>query len=398
MDDSSKRIINDSESQENDMKVLAVINSLAMGGAEKLLINLYNGARDVGHSLKVVTLLDEVKYKIPSSSDFIIGISGLKQYGGILQSAISYIRSAQALSRIVNTYSPDCLYVHLGHSAAVASLIRYDPEIVRLYHIHGDPAGKNSGPKSVLFLTKRFIKNSNGVIVNSSFVYYRSMKHYDLSSSMVYLIPNCIQSQDYDVVVNSTQARKELGLPLSHKIIVCVGRLSQRRAQSILIQATNNLCCEGRDILTILIGDGESRTVLEKQIDDLGLHERVILAGNQHNISKWLYAADLYVNPTYVETFGIALVEACAAGKAIVASDVGGIPEIIEHGKTGILFTPGDIDGLTESIKMLLDNPEMRETMGTEARRMAMSRYTPLKFWNSLENTIRTIQQMRSHV
>jgi len=72
------------------------------------------------------------------------------------------------------------------------------------------------------------------------------------------------------------------------------------------------------------------------------------------------------------------------------------MPEIIEHGKTGLLFTPGNVDELTANIKMLLDNPQKREAMGDEARRIAMSRYAPSKFWNSLENAIRMIQQKRS--
>jgi L-malate glycosyltransferase len=125
----------------------------------------------------------------------------------------------------------------------------------------------------------------------------------------------------------------------------------------------------------VLIGDGPDRDAVERRVVEAGLRDVVEFAGEQHDLVPWLSAADLFLLPSQQESFGLAAVEAMACEVAVVASRVGGLPEIIDDGTTGYLCAPDDIGGMAERGIALLGDADLRARIGRAAAAHVRERF-----------------------
>jgi glycosyltransferase involved in cell wall biosynthesis len=153
-----------------------------------------------------------------------------------------------------------------------------------------------------------------------------------------------------------------------HPSILFMGRLEKIKGVDILIRSIPFVANSIPDVHLYIAGSGEEEGKLKHLVKKLDIGENVTLLGFVSEDEKWSYykSTDLCVVPSVEGPFGIVLLEAMACGKPVIASNVGGIPYIVEDGKTGLLFECGDIEGLTEKVSTLLQNKEMREKMGAE--------------------------------
>jgi glycosyltransferase involved in cell wall biosynthesis len=125
----------------------------------------------------------------------------------------------------------------------------------------------------------------------------------------------------------------------------------------------------------VLVGDGPLWAELEELARSLGLGGAVLFAGYRPNPERFLAAMDVFVLPSRAEAMPLVIPEAWAAGRPVVASRVGGIPELIEDGKTGLLIEPGDVDGLAVRLRRLLADPPAARELGRAGRELARTRY-----------------------
>jgi glycosyltransferase involved in cell wall biosynthesis len=125
----------------------------------------------------------------------------------------------------------------------------------------------------------------------------------------------------------------------------------------------------------LLIGDGPDRPAAEAQIAALGLTDRVRLVGEQDDVSALLRGCAAFLLPSERESFGLAALEALASGVPVVASAVGGLPEVVLDGETGFLCAPDDLEGMAARVGALLDDPGLRRTLGAAARADAVARF-----------------------
>jgi N-acetyl-alpha-D-glucosaminyl L-malate synthase BshA len=121
---------------------------------------------------------------------------------------------------------------------------------------------------------------------------------------------------------------------------------------------------ERRNAVLVMVGDGPDRAPLEREIAALGLQSRVLFAGEQHDLVPWLSSADVFLLPSAQESFGLAALEAMACGVAVVATNVGGLPEVITDGVTGFLCPLDAIDLMAARVVALLDDAELRTRIG----------------------------------
>ncbi len=177
------------------------------------------------------------------------------------------------------------------------------------------------------------------------------------TKAKIYIIPNGI---DLKYVRDITS--KSIG----HPCILYVGRLTKRKGVDILLKAIPMIKDLIPNILLYIIGEGPQDNELKEIVKDLNIDNNVKFLGFVSEEEKYSYYkhVDICIIPSIDEPFGIVLLEAMACGKPIVASNVGGIPFVVEDGKTGILVKPGDVDILAEKIIMLLQSEELREQMG----------------------------------
>ena len=129
------------------------------------------------------------------------------------------------------------------------------------------------------------------------------------------------------------------------------------------------------DARLVMVGDGSERTNAIHRAKVLGVYDKCVFVGKQPNIVDYLCASDLLLLPSEQESFGLAALEAMAVQVPVIASRVGGVPEVVDDGETGFLSAVGDVDKMADDAVKLLTNPELRREMGKRARESAITRY-----------------------
>jgi glycosyltransferase involved in cell wall biosynthesis len=179
------------------------------------------------------------------------------------------------------------------------------------------------------------------------------------------VIPNGVQVQRF------TRPRKTVDTRL-----VAVGRLAQQKRPDLLVEAAALLRERVPDFELQLIGDGPKRTAVETLVRDLGLDHEVRLLGNREDVPELLSEAACFVLASDWEGCPISVLEAMAAGVAVVATRVGGVPEIVCDERTGRLVGPGDAEALATTLADLLERPALLQRFGEEGRRLVRERFT----------------------
>jgi colanic acid/amylovoran biosynthesis glycosyltransferase len=165
--------------------------------------------------------------------------------------------------------------------------------------------------------------------------------------------------------------------------ILTVAALSPRHGYPFLIDACARLCKAGIDLECRIVGDGPLRGETERWIAQHGLTDRVKILGNlpQHEVARLMGAADLFVSPNIIAVDGqmdgipISLIEAMAAGKPVVASAISGIPELVQHNVSGILVDAAYAEKLAEAMRVLIENPQLRERMGRAGQKRVQQEF-----------------------
>jgi len=182
-------------------------------------------------------------------------------------------------------------------------------------------------------------------------------------------IRNGIDLEEKSIQVDRRHILKVLGIDLTTHVIGTVGRLTPVKGLPYLLMAGKTLLERGMAVKVLIVGDGGIRTDLEKQARDMEISTNVVFLGHREDTDQLLQAMDIFVLPSMSEGVPMALLEAMAASRPIVASRVGGIPEVVKNGVEGLLVEPKDVKGLAESFLQIIQYPDMARKMGEAARK-----------------------------
>lgn len=174
------------------------------------------------------------------------------------------------------------------------------------------------------------------------------------------------------------RVRAQYGVAAHVPLVVAVGALVARKGHSLLLAAAHILKEQGYDMRYCISGEGPLRPVLEAQAQTLGIAPEVQFIGFCSDIPGLLAAADLFVHVPLHEGLGVAVIEALAAGLPIIASRVGGIPELIEDGKTGLLIPPRDSIALANALIRLVSAPQLAYTLAHTGQEFVRQRFDTL--------------------
>jgi glycosyltransferase involved in cell wall biosynthesis len=184
------------------------------------------------------------------------------------------------------------------------------------------------------------------------------------------VIRNAIRAERFD---NPDPAYRERLLRLfphpPRRVVGAAGRLSPEKGFGVLIEAARRVLAEDHEAGIVLFGDGALREALTRQIEDAGLTGRFALAGFRADLDRYIPWFDVMVLPSYTEGLPNVVLEACAAGVPVVATAVGGTPEVIEDGENGYLAPPGDANVLAGCLLAVLDAEDGGRGMGECGRR-----------------------------
>jgi glycosyltransferase involved in cell wall biosynthesis len=191
----------------------------------------------------------------------------------------------------------------------------------------------------------------------------------------VEIIENGIDIDRYNRERDLLSLRHRLGLDAQRRYIAMVARLHPVKDHAMLLRAFARVALKRPDVDLILVGDGPVREQLEGQVEASGLTGRVIFLGIRRDVPEVLQAIDIFALTSKSEAASLTLLEAMAAGRPVVATDVGGNPEIVRHGVDGYLVPRGDDRAASAAMLQLLDAPQEAKRMGEAGRRRIQERY-----------------------
>ncbi len=206
-----------------------------------------------------------------------------------------------------------------------------------------------------------------------------------LPLSRLVVVRNGIPLTPVDAI-DPVAVRRDLALPPDAELVGTVGRLESRKGLEVLLEAVKRLAAERPALRALLVGDGPLRSDLERECRRLSIADRVVFAGRREDIGRVLVALDVFVLPSHTEGLSIALLEAAAAGRPIVATDVGGNGEVLSDGRSGLLVAPGDAATLAGAIAGLLSAPDRARALGVEAARGVRARFSSALMVRSIES------------
>jgi len=202
---------------------------------------------------------------------------------------------------------------------------------------------------------------------------------YNLPATKSRVIYNGVDRASFNpaaVAQTREQLRRRYELPPDAFIVITVGLLRPEKQQTDLVQAVAALASRDPPVHALLVGEGDERGAIERRIADLGVGDRVHLTGAADDVRPFLKLADAFVlTSTAVETFSNAALEAMAMGLPVILSRVGGAAEMVEVGRSGFLFPPGDVTQLAGHIGALAGDETLARDMGRAAMIRAQSRF-----------------------
>jgi N-acetyl-alpha-D-glucosaminyl L-malate synthase BshA len=288
---------------------------------------------------------------------------------------------ASRMAEVAELYSLDLLHVHYAIPHSVSALLarqmlaargRWLPFVTTL---HGTDITLVGLDRSYLPITRYAIQESDGVTSISNYLKEETFKHFD-GTRAIEVIPNFVNCDEYAPIKDEAaraEARKRLAAP-GEAILV---HLSNFRPVKRVVDVVKVFARVARELPAqlVLVGDGPDRSAAEWLAHDLGIHSRVHFLGKQERVNELLPLADLMVMPSELESFGLAALEAMACRVPSIATRVGGVPELIDDGVTGLLYPVGDVEEMAAGAVSLLKDRDRLEAMRDAGRKAAQKRF-----------------------
>jgi N-acetyl-alpha-D-glucosaminyl L-malate synthase BshA len=294
---------------------------------------------------------------------------------------------ASHMAEVADYYALDLLHVHYAIPHSVSALLARQMLAERgqrlpfVTTLHGTDITLVGLDHSYLPITRYAIQQSDGVTSISSYLRDKTISDFDVTRP-IETIPNFVNCDVYAPIEDATKKSKECArrhFPASNERILM--HLSNFRPVKRVTDVVKVFALVARELPAqlVLVGDGPDRSQAEWLAHELGIHHRVHFLGKQDRVNELLALADLFLLPSTLESFGLAALEAMACKVPSIATRVGGIPELIDDGVTGLLFDVGDVEAMAAGILNLLTDPERFNTMRETARKTAKSRYCAKK-------------------
>ena len=354
------------DSPSRSLKIALMIESDGPGGAEQMLLHLGETLRDRGH--EVIPLLPAEGYGWLPERFLELGIAP-EHYA--LRSPLDPVCLARMVA-LLRRRRIDVVHSHefsmaIYGTAATSLLGR--PHVITL---HG---GLYFEEKRRRRMALRWAcRRSRFVVTVSEASQDRYARSLDLAPDDLGVVPNGVPVPQGD----GSRVREELGLEPDELLIVAVGNLYSVKGHATLIRALRRIA-EQRPALAwraAIAGRGEEEEALTALIAESGLLGKIHLLGYRADIADILAAGNLFVMPSLSEGLPLALLEAMFASKPVIASHVGGIPEVVRSGEEALLVPPGDPDALADALDSALCDSDLRARLASAARDRAQTRYT----------------------
>lgn len=352
------------------MRVLTIIDTFSFGGAEHLLATLARAAPGVDLSLDVASLAPATVER--SAMQPALEAAGLKpRYLGVrkLREPGAVLR----LARVIRASGCDVVHAHLASSITLvppAARLAGVPAVCTLHHVPGELPVRDRVKERLAVASA---SRSRALIFVSEAARRAFAVRYQPDPRTWRVVHNGLDLTAFRP--GRAAPPPDLPLPDGVPVVSIVAALRGPKRHDVALEAWPRVLAAVPQARLVVAGGGPQEPALRAQAARLGLGGRVLFAGPRRDVARLLQASALTVLPSQTEALPTSLIEAAACGLAAVATPVGGIPEVVEHERTGLLVPPGDPVALGDAVVALLTDDRRREAMGRAARRLAEERF-----------------------
>ena len=289
----------------------------------------------------------------------------------------SIVKGFFQIYRLIKEKRFDIVHSHTsvgGLIGRIAGKLAGVPVVIWSIHGFASHEGQNRFKKYFFLLIEKLLdKFTDHYVAVSEALKKEGIQNRILTSNKITVIHNGIELRNYNKNFNVIQKKKELGIEMSRTIIGTVTRFEPQKAIHDFLVSVSYVKKTYPDIKVVIAGDGPLRREIEKLINDLKLNDNITLLGWRNDVPEILAVLDIFCQSSLWEGCPMVLLEAMAVGKPIIATNVGGVKEIVEDDNTGILVPPADPKAMGDAIVKLMNNKEKTMKMGMNGRRRAES-------------------------
>ena len=356
-------------------RVLWLIDSLTAGGAESLTASLaeHHDTRRLELHIGCLKRIDgndfEQRIRDSGTPLKIFNIRNLRDVTGY-RHLLNHVRELM----------PDVIHSHLTSSSIYGSLLSMQTGIPLVSSMHVMPEKSRGIRRKMLRQQLEILllrRHAARIIMVSAAARDAWIANGTFRPDRLHVIHNGIPVIPTDTAARQ-RVRQKLGLEADKTVIACISVMRPGKGLEYLLEAFARLRQPGLRLL--LIGDGPERYRLESLSGELGITDRITWTGFRHDTAHLLAASDLFVLPSLFDAFPTVLIEAMMLGIPVIASNTGGIPEIVQHDRSGLLTRPGSPFALQQAVNRLLEDPGLASSLAEHGRYHAMQQLS-LSAW-----------------
>ena len=356
-----------------------------VGGIARHCLGLSKALAKLGHEVYVITL------EFPGTPLF-EDVDGVKVHRVLIElghpnfiiwTFIFNHFMEKKVAELSRSVKFDIIHIHdwLTAEAGISSKHFLNKSLVST--VHSTEVGRSQGlhnPDSFLIdgIEWWMTYEAKRVIVCSNSVKWELESHFNLPHDKVTVIPNGVEISNFNLNINREEVKRRYGIKPNERIVLFIGRLVPQKGVDTLIKAVPLIVQRHRDAKILIAGDGWSRTYLEELAKSMGLGDHVRFLGfiSDWELADLMVAADVLVVPSVYEPFGIVALEGMAAGTPVVATNIGGLSEIIEHDKTGVLVYPRNPESIAWGVNRVLSDRKYADWLVRNARKKVLEAYS----------------------
>lgn len=365
------------------LRILHLVPSIKNGGAEKVAFDLASHQKSAGHDVLIVSIAKlaappawhrsrHVEWSDVRDLDWLLSYMSLSNLTG----------AKHRLQAVLREFQPDVLHSHLWVADIVASLSVDKGKTRHIAHIHNQEVWKDS-PKWRHSLRRAMTR----------WLYRRSQTRFIACSPSVKEYEQRTMGWPHgqmDVVRNSTELEEYRPTTRTRSDRIRIGSAGwfiPRKGHLLLIEAVARLVSENLNLELVLAGDGPLKEEYLKRAAECGIADRIVLPGAVSDMESFYHSIDIFALTSYEEGLPLVVIEAMASGLCVVAASLFGMEDVIHPNSTGLLFSPGNIDELTQALRRVINDQELSARMGIAARKLVLEQC-------SLKTASSTVEQI----
>lgn len=360
------------------MNILFVIDKLIYGGSERYVNMLSDALVEKGYGVVIMSsggpIVSELNKKVIHKK--VTSIAGT--------SKADMTKTANYIEKLCQEYKIDLIHCNSVTSFRAVKLVRKSLRLPVIYTAHATEQSKIPVVGAELDL------KVDKVIAVSSFI-KSHLRKTGLLSRKINLVYHGVDIGKFKEKDLDTRLKSSLGIKDKERVIMCVARLKPEKGIGELIKAIPIILEKGNNIKVVFVGDGAFKKEYEKLAKDLGVKEKVIFTGAKGNVEDYLSIADVFCLSSVREALSLAILEAMAEGKPVVATRVGGVPEAVIDKVNGLLVPPGNTRWMASAINRLLEDNRFARRLGSNAKSRVKQDF---RFDRMLNETLDTFHEV----